>query len=49
MDLEPFQRINPCGHAGLAVTSIARRLAAAPDMEAIGAALVDQVVARLQS
>lgn len=24
MDLEPFSRINPCGHAGLAVTSMAR-------------------------
>jgi lipoyl(octanoyl) transferase len=50
MDLEPFQRINPCGHAGLAVTSIARCLpAATPDMESIGAALVHQVSTRLQS
>jgi len=23
MDLEPFARINPCGHAGLAVTDLA--------------------------
>jgi lipoyl(octanoyl) transferase len=27
MDLEPFQRINPCGYAGLQVTSMARCLA----------------------
>ncbi|RLQ21251.1 lipoyl(octanoyl) transferase LipB [Seongchinamella sediminis] len=27
MDLEPFGRINPCGHAGLQVTSMARLLA----------------------
>lgn len=26
MDLTPFQRINPCGHAGLEVTSMARLL-----------------------
>jgi lipoyl(octanoyl) transferase len=26
MDLEPFQRINPCGHEGLQVTSMADRL-----------------------
>ena len=26
MDLEPFQRINPCGYAGLEVTSMARLL-----------------------
>lgn len=26
MDLEPFLRINPCGHAGLEVTSMARLL-----------------------
>lgn len=26
MDLEPFYRINPCGHAGLGVTSMARLL-----------------------
>jgi lipoyl(octanoyl) transferase len=26
MDLEPFQRINPCGFAGLEVTSMARCL-----------------------
>ena len=24
MDLEPFSRINPCGHAGMAVTDLAR-------------------------
>lgn len=24
LDLEPYQRINPCGHAGMSVTSLAR-------------------------
>jgi lipoate-protein ligase B len=24
MDLEPFERINPCGYAGLTVTDLAR-------------------------
>ncbi len=41
MDLEPFQRINPCGYAGLEVTSIARCLPAAkPDMQAVGRRLL---------
>jgi lipoyl(octanoyl) transferase len=28
MDLEPFQRINPCGYAGLEVTSVVKHLGA---------------------
>lgn len=32
MDLTPFQRINPCGHAGLEVTSMARLL---PEQELV--------------
>ena len=41
MDLEPFQRINPCGHEGLQVTSMARLLPdSALDMEAIGRRLL---------
>jgi len=31
MDLEPYQQINPCGYAGLAVTQIANLLPAKPD------------------
>ena len=41
MDLEPFQRINPCGYQGLRVTSMARQLPGASlDMEAIGQRLM---------
>ena len=48
MDLEPFQRINPCGYEGLQVTSMARLL---PDrtleMEAVGQRLLAILAARL--
>jgi lipoyl(octanoyl) transferase len=48
MDLEPFSRINPCGYAGLAVTSMARLLpGGAPDMEAVGRRLLATVAANL--
>lgn len=44
MDLTPFLRINPCGHAGLEVTSMAR---VAPghefDMDDIGERLLEQL------
>ena len=41
MDLEPFQRINPCGHAGLEVVSMATLLSdIALDMDAIGERLL---------
>jgi len=42
MDLEPFQRINPCGYEGLQVTSMAQLLPEADlDMDAIGKRLLD--------
>ena len=42
MDLEPFQRINPCGHEGLQVTSMAKLLPdVSLDMEVIGQRLLD--------
>jgi lipoyl(octanoyl) transferase len=45
MDLEPFQRINPCGHEGLKVTSMARLLPQLSlDMDEVGQCLL-QVVA----
>ena len=41
MDLQPFQRINPCGHAGLEVVSMATLLSdIALDMDAIGERLL---------
>ncbi|MEM1110950.1 MAG: lipoyl(octanoyl) transferase LipB [Pseudomonadota bacterium] len=49
MDLEPFGRINPCGHEGLKVTSVARLLQrGAPSMQAIGNALLQVLSRRLQ-
>jgi len=50
MDLEPFERINPCGYAGLHVTSMARLL---PDVhlkpDLIGRRLLVIVAARLRA
>jgi lipoyl(octanoyl) transferase len=39
MDLEPFQRINPCGYPGLQVTQLAD-LSAAPDLALVGQRLL---------
>jgi lipoyl(octanoyl) transferase len=47
MDLEPFRRINPCGHEGLEVTSMARLLPGTPDLEAVGRRLLDLLEERL--
>ena len=46
MDLEPFDRINPCGHAGMAVTQL-RNLVTAVDPEAITEGLLHHLLARL--
>ena len=42
MDLAPFNGINPCGYAGLEVTSVARELpaGACPTLDAVGDALL---------
>jgi lipoyl(octanoyl) transferase len=48
MDLEPFGRINPCGHAGLQVTSMAKVLSGEHlDMAAIGQRLMEIVADNL--
>jgi lipoyl(octanoyl) transferase len=50
MDLEPFQRINPCGYRGLQVTSMARQLPAEVlDMDAIGRRLLALLVRSLEA
>jgi lipoyl(octanoyl) transferase len=50
MDLEPFQRINPCGYQGLQVTSMARLLPDTRlDMDEVGQALLEIVAARLNA
>ena len=50
MDLEPFQRINPCGYQGLQVTSMARQLPdEVLDMDVIGRRLLALLVRRLEA
>jgi lipoyl(octanoyl) transferase len=50
MDLEPFARINPCGYAGLQVTSMAMQLPGATlDVDAIGRRLAAVVVDNLRA
>jgi lipoyl(octanoyl) transferase len=50
MDLEPFGRINPCGYAGLQVTSRARLLPdASPHMDVIGTQLMTIVAGKLDA
>lgn len=47
MDMEPFLRINPCGHTGLDVTSIALQTGRTPDFDAIAGRVGDQLLADL--
>ncbi len=50
LDLEPFQRINPCGHQGLRVTSMAEQLPGTVlDMEEVGERLLGAVTARIEA
>ena len=47
MDLQPFQRINPCGYAGLAMTQLADHVAGPLDMNEVSARLREQLVKHL--
>jgi lipoyl(octanoyl) transferase len=48
MDLEPFRRINPCGHEGLRVTSMASLLPApAPAVDEVGRRMLAVLAANL--
>ncbi len=47
MDLEPFQRINPCGYAGLKVTQLAE-LGGPADVALVARQLAPLLVARLR-
>jgi len=48
MDLEPFGRINPCGHAGLQVTSMSKCLPGqTPAMDSVGERLLAVVCEQL--
>lgn len=47
MDLAPFARINPCGHAGLAVTQLADCTAETVSVDAVQPLLIDELCAAL--
>lgn len=48
MDLQPFQRINPCGYAGMAMTQLADLVAEPIDMSEVSARLREQLVKHLE-
>lgn len=48
MDMQPFLRINPCGHVGMAVTSMSLQLDTIPNIEAISSRLLDQLAKDLR-
>ena len=47
MDLQPFQRINPCGYAGLAMTQLTDHVAGPLAMAEVSARLREQLVKHL--
>ena len=47
MDLQPFQRINPCGYAGLAMTQLTDHVAGPLVMAEVSARLREQLVKHL--
>lgn len=47
MDLEPFERINPCGYQGLKMTQLAERVTPAPEMGQVKARLTQHFVQKL--
>lgn len=47
MDLQPFQRINPCGYAGLAMTQLTDHVAGPLAMNEVSARLREQLVKHL--
>ncbi|MDX1367879.1 lipoyl(octanoyl) transferase LipB [Pseudomonas sp.] len=47
MDLQPFQRINPCGYAGMAMTQLVDQVAGPIDMSEVSARLREQLVKHL--
>jgi lipoyl(octanoyl) transferase len=47
MDLEPFQRINPCGYQGLRVTSMASLLSGKLDLDRVGKRLLATVAGQV--
>ena len=47
MDLQPFQRINPCGYAGMAMTQLADLAAGPIELSEVSARLREQLVKHL--
>lgn len=47
MDLEPFQRINPCGYAGLQMTQMSDYLAQTPSTLKVGSIIANQLQQQL--
>ena len=47
MDLQPFQRINPCGYAGMAMTQLADQVAGPIEIAEVSARLRKQLVKHL--
>ena len=47
MDLEPFQRINPCGYSGLKMTQIHQLITPAPTLKEVQGRLVAEFVQKL--
>ncbi|MGG5871654.1 lipoyl(octanoyl) transferase LipB [Pseudomonas peli] len=47
MDLQPFQRINPCGYAGMAMTQLADQVAGPIALSEVSARLREQLVKHL--
>jgi lipoyl(octanoyl) transferase len=49
MDLEPFQRINPCGYAGMQMTQMRDETDLPLNIEAVIASLQQQLLAELNA
>ncbi|ARN74689.1 lipoyl(octanoyl) transferase LipB [Oceanicoccus sagamiensis] len=47
MDIEPFQRINPCGYAGMAVSSMHLETPNPPSYSALSTQLIEQLASDL--
>ena len=47
MDLQPFQRINPCGYAGMAMTQLADQVAGPVTLSEVSGRLREQLVKHL--
>ncbi len=47
MDLSPFDRINPCGYEGMAMTDMARLIPVAPSLAQVKSILIDRFVQEL--